>query len=73
MAHFVVHLSHTVWQQASQVQVPPIVCVYVCVWITNGLAAMLATKMSAGVTPEVNPRNPLHAGDEADKWPPKKD
>ena len=31
----------------------------------NGLAAMLATKKSAGVMPEVNLRIPLHAGDEA--------
>ena len=30
-------------------------------------AAMLAVKKSAGVTPEVNLRNPLHEGEEADK------
>ena len=28
----------------------------------NGLAAMLAVKRSAGVTPKVNLRNPLHTG-----------
>ena len=30
--------------------------------------AMLATKRSAGVTPEVNLRNPLHTGKKAHKW-----
>ena len=30
-------------------------------------AAMLAVKRSAGVTPEVNLRKPLHAGDKACK------
>ena len=33
----------------------------------NGSVAMLATKRSAGVAPEVNLRNPLHAGDKAHK------
>ena len=33
----------------------------------KGLAAILAVKSSVGVTPEVNLRNPLHAGDEANK------
>ena len=37
-------------------------------WIKNGSAAMLAAKKSAGVAPEVNLRNPLHAGDKACKW-----
>ena len=37
-------------------------------WIKNGLAATLAAKKSAGVAPEVNLRNPLHAGDKAFKW-----
>ena len=31
----------------------------------NGSAAMLTAKRSAGVTPEVNLRNMLHAGEEA--------
>ena len=34
-------------------------------WIKNGSAAILAFKRSAGVTPEVNVRNPLHTGGEA--------
>ena len=29
---------------------------------------MLAVKRSAGVTSEVNLRNPLHTSDEANKW-----
>ena len=33
----------------------------------NGLAAMLATKRSAGITPEVNLMILLHAGDKAHK------
>ena len=33
----------------------------------KGSAAMPAVKKSAGVAPEVNLRNPLHAGDEACK------
>ena len=33
----------------------------------NGSSAMLATKRSAGVAPEVNLRIPLCAGDEAHK------
>ena len=37
----------------------------VCGW--NDSAAMLATKRSAGVTPQVNLRNLLHVGDEACK------
>ena len=44
---------------------PTNACMQVCGW--NGLAAMLAAKSSAGVTPEVNLRNPLHTGDEAFK------
>ena len=47
------NLPHT----RSQVRVPPML-VYLC-------AAMLATKRSAGIIPEVNLRNPLHAGNEA--------
>ena len=31
----------------------------------KGLAALLAAKRLAGVTPEVNLRNPLHAGEKA--------
>ena len=37
-----------------------------CLWRTR-LAAMLAVKRSAGVTPGVNLRNALHAGDKARK------
>ena len=33
-------------------------------WIEKSSAAMLAPIRSSGVTPEVNLRNPLHAGDE---------
>ena len=33
----------------------------------NGLATMLTTKRSAGVTPEVNLRIPLHTGNKACK------
>ena len=40
-------------------------CTQVCGW--NSLAAMLAAKSSAGVTPEVNLRNLLQTGDEARK------
>ena len=34
-------------------------------WIEKSLAAMLTAKKSAGVTPEVNLGNPLHAGEKA--------
>ena len=34
----------------------------------KGVAAMLAVKRSAGVTPEVNLRNQLYVGDEKKKW-----
>ena len=40
-------------------------CTQVHGW--NSLAGMLAAKRSAGVAPEVNLRNPLHAGNEAGK------
>ena len=33
----------------------------------HGLVAMLATKRSEGVAPEVNLRNPLHIGDKTCK------
>ena len=33
----------------------------------KGSAAMLTTAQSAGVAPEVNPRNPLHTGEKAHK------
>ena len=61
LAHGVRHvIDYLILTQAPQM----LVCKYVdC----NGLAAMLATKRSVGVTPEVNLRNPLHAGDEAHK------
>ena len=42
---------------------------YVCKLVDeNGLAALLATKRSAGVTPEGNLMNLLHACDKACKW-----
>ena len=44
---------------------PVPICKYVD---QNGLAAMLATKRSAGVTPEINLKNPLHTGNETHKW-----
>ena len=34
----------------------------------RGVIAMLYIKRSAGVAPEVNLRNPLHAGQEAHTW-----
>ena len=34
----------------------------------KGLAVMLAIKGSAGVAPEANLNNPLHAGHKARKW-----
>ena len=37
-------------------------------WIQKGSAVMLAIKRSTGITPEVNLRNPLLAGDEVHKW-----
>ena len=40
--------------------------VYKCV-NCKGVAAVLAMKRSAGVTPEVNLRNPFHVGQEAYK------
>ena len=36
-------------------------------WIKKGSAAVLVIKRSAGVAPEVNLRNPLHADEEAHK------
>ena len=36
-------------------------------WIKNGSAAILTTKRSAGVAPEVNPGNPSCTGDEVRK------
>ena len=42
--------------------------VFASVWVKKALAAMLGAQRSAGVPPEVNLRNPLHAGDEACKW-----
>ena len=54
--------AHTVWYSQSRVWILPIV-VQVCV-----LAAILTAKRSAGATPEVNLRNPLHAGEKACKW-----
>ena len=41
---------------------------FVCKYVDwNGSAIMLATKGSAGVAPEGNLRNPLHAGNKACK------
>ena len=34
---------------------------------SSGLSAMLIVKKAAGVVPEMNLRNPLHAGEEASK------
>ena len=42
-------------------------CMCTGMWIKTGLAAMLTVKTSTGVAPEVNLRNPLHAGNEAHK------
>ena len=43
-------------------------CGHVCRYVDRkGWAAMLTSIQSAGVTPEVNPRNSLHAGDKARK------
>ena len=42
-------------------------CTQVQVCALNELATMLATKRAAGVTPELNLRNPLHAGDKSCK------
>ena len=36
-------------------------------WYKKGLADMFVTKGSAGVTPEVNLRNPLHAREKTRK------
>ena len=63
--------SHTVRQQQhdrswSRLKPPPML-VRNCV-DENSLAAMLIAKRWAGVSPEVNLRNPLHAGDKAHKW-----
>ena len=42
--------------------------IYVTKYVDQkGSAAMRATKRSVGVAPEVNLRNPLHAGEEACK------
>ena len=44
------------------------VLLYVHVFGSNGLATMPGAKWSAGVAPEVNLRNPLHAVEEPHKW-----
>ena len=53
----------------SWVETPANACAHViCKYVDQkGLAAMLITKRSAGVAPEVNLRNPLHTGDQAHK------
>ena len=63
--------SHTVRRRHawSQIWVPPML-VYTCASMLikkPSSATMLGTKRSAGVTPEVNLRNPLHTGDKACK------
>ena len=51
----------------SKVWLPPI-SVHMCKYTDQkGTAAMLSTKRSAGVTPEVSVRNPLHNGEKACK------
>ena len=41
---------------------------FICKYVDeNGSAAMLAARRSAGVTPKVNLRIPLHTGNEAGK------
>ena len=60
-------LSHAVRQRHTQSwawATPMLVCKYV---VQIGLATMLATKRSAGVTPDLNLRNPLHLGDKTPK------
>ena len=37
-------------------------------WVKWDSAAMLAAKMSAGVAPQVNLRNPLHSSHKATNW-----
>ena len=63
MAHLVGHLSHT---GAAACSVPGLSSTDACMcpWIKRDLAAMLATKRSAGVAQEVNLSNQLHAGEE---------
>ena len=48
---------------------PTNACIYVCKYADKkpSSATMLGTKRSAGVTQEVNLRNPLHTGDKACK------
>ena len=46
---------------------PTNACIHVQICGSNSSAAMLVTKWSAGVAPEVNIRNLLRAGDEAYK------
>ena len=61
-------LSHAVRQRVLDPGLKSHQYLYVCKYVDwNGFGAMLATKRSAGVTPEVNLRNPLHVGDEACK------
>ena len=57
------------WYDRSQTRSPPTTVLKYMDW--NGSVAMLVAKRSAGVTPEVNLRIPLHTSDEACKqWGP---
>ena len=57
------------WYDRSQTRSPPTTVLKYMDW--NGSVAMLVAKRSAGVTPEVNLRIPLHTSDEARKqWGP---
>ena len=52
----------------SQVQVPPMLGKNMYKYVyQKGWTAMLAVKKSAGIAPELNLRNPLHAGEGACK------
>ena len=68
MAQIVARLLHTV-PHTQLISSPTNACLYVYKYVLqNDSTAMLAVKMSAGVTPEVDLRNPLQAGDKACKW-----
>ena len=47
---------------------PNNVCMCTNRWIGNGSATILDGKRPAGITPEVNLRNPFHAGNRSCKW-----
>ena len=54
--------EHTVLYTGSRVRIPPNACTHVQVCGSSGTAAILVANISAGVAPEVNPRNKLHLG-----------